>query len=60
MLAPAREDAGGLARKVALLEGELVEVCQPREVVEEKFCSLFNVSADGAQRLVVSEMHRRA
>jgi hypothetical protein len=31
-----REDAEVLAQKVALLEGELVEVCQAREVAEEK------------------------
>jgi hypothetical protein len=59
MLASAREDAGGLTRKVTLLEGELVEVHQAREVAEEKFHSLSDASTDGAWRLVVSEMDRR-
>jgi hypothetical protein len=30
-----------------------------REVAEDKFCSLSDASADGARRLVVSEMERR-
>jgi hypothetical protein len=48
MLASAREDAEGLTRKVALLEGELVEVRQAQEVAEEKFHSLSNALVDGA------------
>jgi hypothetical protein len=38
------------------IKGELAEVHLAREVVEEKFCSLFDASADGVQRLVVSKM----
>jgi hypothetical protein len=48
MLASAREDAEGLTRKVALLEGELVEVRQAQEVAEEKFHKLSNALVDGA------------
>jgi hypothetical protein len=48
MLASAGEDAEGLTRKVALLEGELVEVRQAQEVAEEKFHSLSNALVDGA------------
>jgi hypothetical protein len=59
MLAAAREDAEGHARKVALLEGELVEVRQAREVAEEKFDNLSGTSADGARWLVVSEMEHQ-
>jgi hypothetical protein len=32
---------------VALLESDLAEAHQAREVVEEKFCSSSDVSADG-------------
>jgi hypothetical protein len=56
VLMSACEDAKGLVRKVALLDGELVEARRAREVAEEKFCSLSNMSVDGAQWLVVSEM----
>jgi hypothetical protein len=59
MLAAAQEDAEGHARKVALLEGELVEVRQAREVAEEKFHNLSGTSADGARWLVVSEMEHQ-
>jgi hypothetical protein len=58
VLASAREDVEGLVRKVALLEGELVEVRRAREAIEEKFHSLSAVSADGMRRLVVSERER--
>jgi hypothetical protein len=53
------EDAKGLICKVALLVGELAKARQAREVVEEKFRSLFDMSVDGARRLVVSEMEHR-
>jgi hypothetical protein len=48
-VAPAstHEDAEGLVWKVALLEGELVEARQAWEVVEEKFCSLSDMSVGG-------------
>jgi hypothetical protein len=59
MLASIWEDAEGLARKVALLEGELAGVHRAWEVAEEKFRSLSGMSAKGAWRLVVSEMERR-
>jgi hypothetical protein len=52
------EDDEGLVRKVALLEGELAEGRQAREVAKENFCSLSDASPDGARRLVVSEMER--
>jgi hypothetical protein len=42
-----REDAEGLSRKVTLLVGELVEVHQAREVAEEMFHVLSDVSAHG-------------
>jgi hypothetical protein len=53
------EDAKGLICKVALLVGELAKARQAWEVVEEKFRSLFDMSVDGARRLVVSEMEHR-
>jgi hypothetical protein len=58
-LVSAREDTEGLVRKVTLLKGELAEVRQTQEVVEEKFCSLSVVLADGVQRLLVSKMEHR-
>jgi hypothetical protein len=54
-----REDAEGLSRKVTLLVGELVEVHQAREVAEEMFHVLSDVSAHGVWQLVVSEMEHR-
>jgi hypothetical protein len=42
------EDVEGLIRKVALLEGELAEAHQAREVAKEKFCHLSDASGDGA------------
>jgi hypothetical protein len=59
VLASVREDAEGLIRKVTLLEGEHAEACQAWDVAEEKFYSLSDASADGVQRLVVSEMERQ-
>jgi hypothetical protein len=50
------EDVEGLVCKVALLEGELAKVRQVQEVAEDKFHSLYDTSAHGAWRLVVSEM----
>jgi hypothetical protein len=40
------DDAGGLARKIALLESELVDVRQAREVAEEKSRGLSDVAAN--------------
>jgi hypothetical protein len=45
-LASAREDAEDLARKIALLEGELVEARQAREVVEENSRGLSDAVSD--------------
>jgi hypothetical protein len=44
---------------VTLLKGELVEACQAREVAEEKFQNLSDMSANGARWLVVSEMEHQ-
>jgi hypothetical protein len=49
-LASAREDAEDLARKIALLEGELVEARQAREVVEENSRGLSNVVWEESER----------
>jgi hypothetical protein len=54
-----QEDVEGLIRKVALLEGALAKLHQAREVAEEKFRSLSDVSVDGVRWLVVSEMEHR-
>jgi hypothetical protein len=51
--------AKGLISKVNVLEGKLGKARQAREVAEEKFHSLSNVSTDGTQWLVVSEMEHR-
>jgi hypothetical protein len=51
MLTSIWEDAKGLIRKVALLEGEFAEARQAQKVVEEKFCSLPNASVDSARWL---------
>jgi hypothetical protein len=58
VLVSTQEDAEGLAHKVSLLEGELVEARQAQEVAEEKFHILSDALDDGARRLVVSEMER--
>jgi hypothetical protein len=47
VLASVWEDAEGLVRKVALLEGEHAKACRTQEVAEEKFCRLSGASADG-------------
>jgi hypothetical protein len=39
-LASAHEDAEGLVRKIALLEGEFAEERRARELAEENFCGL--------------------
>jgi hypothetical protein len=49
VLASAHEDAEGLVWKVTLLKGELAEARRAQEVAVEKFCSLFDASADGGQ-----------
>jgi hypothetical protein len=49
-LASAREDAEDLARKIALLEGELVEARQAREVVEENSRGLSDVVWEESER----------
>jgi hypothetical protein len=54
--ASVREDAEVLVCKATLLEGEHVEARQAREVAEEKFCSLSDVSANGTWWLVIFEM----
>jgi hypothetical protein len=59
VLASIWEDAEGLIYKVALLDGELAEARQAREVAEEKFCSLSDASADGARWQVVFKMEHR-
>jgi F0F1-type ATP synthase membrane subunit b/b' len=46
-LASTREDIEGHVRKVALLEGELAEAHQAREVAEENFCGLFDEATGG-------------
>jgi hypothetical protein len=48
--------AEGLVHKVALLDGELVEVTGPGGVAEEKVRSLSSSSAEGARQLVASEI----
>jgi hypothetical protein len=58
-LASAIEDAEGLVQKVTILEGELVEACQAREMAEEKFHILSDASANGARWLVVSKMDQQ-
>jgi hypothetical protein len=58
-LASACEDVEGLVQKVALLEGELTKARQALEVVEEKFCSLSDTSADGVRSLVAFEMEHQ-
>jgi hypothetical protein len=46
------EDAEGLIRNVALLDCELAEACQARELAKEKFCSLFDASAEPAKEVL--------
>jgi hypothetical protein len=49
VLASVWEDAEGLVRKVALLEGELAEARQAREVAEEKVRNMSSSSVEGAR-----------
>jgi hypothetical protein len=58
-LASTHEDAKGLVQNVALHEGELTVACQDQEVAEEKFCSLSDALANGAQWLAVFEMEHQ-
>jgi hypothetical protein len=53
------EDAEGLICKVALLDGQLAEACQVREVADEKFCSLSDALVDCVRWLVVFEIERQ-
>jgi hypothetical protein len=59
VLAPAWGNAKGLIRKVALLEGELVEARRARDVARERVRHLLDSLAEGARWLVASEMERR-
>jgi hypothetical protein len=59
MLASAHEDAEGLVRKIALLEGELAEARWAQDVVGEKSCVLFDAVADAEHQWKVSEKGRR-
>jgi hypothetical protein len=45
-------------QKIALLEGELVEERQARELAEENSCSLSNVAANAEHQWEVSERER--
>jgi hypothetical protein len=58
-LASAHEDAEGLVRKIALLEGELVEARRAREVAEEKSRGLSNAAANAEHRWEVFEKECR-
>jgi hypothetical protein len=49
VLASVREDAEGLVRKVALLEGELAEARQAQEVAEDKVRNMSSSSVEGAR-----------
>jgi hypothetical protein len=50
MLTFAHEEAKGLARRIALLEGELAESHRAREMAEENSRGLSNAMADSDQR----------
>jgi hypothetical protein len=50
MLTFAHEEAEGLARRIALLKGELAEAHRAREMAEENSRGLSNATADGDQR----------
>jgi hypothetical protein len=55
VLASACEDAEGLVRKVALLEGELAEARRAWEVAEEKFHDLSDAAARGVREVVLEQ-----
>jgi hypothetical protein len=55
LVASVRGDAGGLIRKVAVLEGEPAEAHRAWEEVEESAHSLSSSSAEGARWLVAFE-----
>jgi hypothetical protein len=59
VLVPAWGNAKGLIRKVALLEGELVEARRARDVARERVHHLLDSLAEGARWLMASEMERR-
>jgi hypothetical protein len=59
VLASVWGDTGDLIRKMALLEGKLVEAHRDQEVAEERFGHLMNSSSKGARRLVASKAGRR-
>jgi hypothetical protein len=59
VLASTREDAEGLVQKIALLEGELEEACQARDVPEENSRGLSDMAADAERRWKVSEREHR-
>jgi hypothetical protein len=50
VLASAHKAAEVLVQKIALLEGELVEARQAREVAEENSCGMSDVVADAERR----------
>jgi hypothetical protein len=58
-LASAREEIYGLVRKIALLEGELAEVCRAHEVSEETARGLSNTVANAERWQEESERGRR-
>jgi hypothetical protein len=60
-LASTRGDVEGLIRKVARLEGELVEAHWARDVARERerVHRLLSSSAEGVQRLMASNTERR-
>jgi hypothetical protein len=53
-LASTREDAEGLVRKIALLEGEFAEERRARELAEENFYGLSDAVVDAEHRWEVS------
>jgi hypothetical protein len=58
VLASTHEDAEGLAQKIALLEGELAEAHQAREVAKENSRGLSDVVAGAERRQEKSERER--
>jgi hypothetical protein len=46
VLTSTHEEPEGPVRKIALLEGELVEVRRAQEMAEENYCGLSDVAAD--------------
>jgi hypothetical protein len=54
-LASACGEAKDLARRIALLKGELAKACQARDTTREDSQGLFDMTADAEQRLEESE-----